>query len=205
MYALNLIGLILGYLGSISLSVGIIKSKQEVVDEERPFLGPNPFKMRSTLRSRLLGFAGVAMLVAGFATSTVATAFNTVFHINHLPLALGVIFILVGSAYLVIALALDTKKRAHLNAKSRYYMEEFTNEVRKLKDDLKNHPLESMTERTFSKLKKQTLQQFSHYGADLTSEARKQTGKLMSALDKAKNTRDIVRALDDFLALQEND
>lgn len=102
MHLLNLVGLVMGYLGSIMLSVGILRSKQEVIDEEKPFWGPNPFKMRSTLNSRLLGFAGLAALVAGFAITTVANAFINILDVDNVWQALIIIAFLVAIAYSII-------------------------------------------------------------------------------------------------------
>lgn len=203
MHILNLIGLIMGYLGSISLSLGIIKSKQEVIDEETPFWGPNPFKMRSTLRSRLLGFSGVALLVAGFATTSVTTALDTVFNIDDLPLAVSTITLLTATAYAILWFALKAKHRAHIDAKSRYYFQELIKEVRELKNKYEKQPIISTQDGTLDDLKKQQMQQFSKSLSNLKPDDKKALEKLISNIDKAGEYAEFTAALDDFLAGQD--
>lgn len=200
MHILNLIGLIMGYLGSISLSLGIIKSKQEVIDEETPFWGPNPFKMRSTLRSRLLGFTGVALLVAGFATTTVATALETVFNIDDVPLAISLIALLIVTAYAILLFALKAKHRAHVAAKSRYYFNEIIKEARNLKSEYEKNPVIATEDHTLEDLKKQYVGQLSKDLNYLKPDDKKIIEKLISNIDKAQQLSDLVAALNGFLA-----
>lgn len=205
MHILNLIGLVMGYLGSISLSLGIIKSKQEVIDEETPFWGPNPFKMRSTLRSRLLGFTGVALLVAGFATTTVATALDTVFNIEDVPLAISLIALLIVTAYAILLFALKAKHRAHIDAKSRYYFQELIKEVRELKNKYEKQPVISTQGGNLDNLKKQQMQQFSKSLSNLKPDDKKALEKLISNIDKAGEYAELTSALNNFLAEQDPD
>lgn len=200
MHILNLIGLIMGYLGSISLSLGIIKSKQEVIDEETPFWGPNPFKMRSTLRSRLLGFSGVALLVAGFATTSVTTALDTVFDIDDLPLAVSTIALLTATAYAILWFALKAKHRAHIDAKSRYYFNEIIKEARKLKDEYEKKSVIITEDDSLADLKKQYVGGLSKDLNYLKPDDKKIIEKLISSIDKAQQLPDMVAALSDFLA-----
>lgn len=203
MNILNLIGLVMGYLGSIMLSMGLFKSKQELIDEEKPFWGPNPFKMRSTMRSHWLGVAGVAFLVAGFATTTVAIAFSTVLRIDNVNLAMSVIALLIVTAYSIILLALKAKKRAHLDAKSRYYFNELIKEVRELKNKYEKEPVITTQDGTLDDLKKQHSQQFSKNLNDLKPDDKKAIEKLISSIDKAEQFADITTALEEFLIEQD--
>jgi hypothetical protein len=200
MYVLNLIGLVLGYLGSILLSAGLIKSKEEVIDEEKPFWGPNPFRIRSTLRSRQLGFMGVALLVAGFAISTVAAAFENVLHIDSVGFALAVIVALIAFAYGVVLLALRAKKRAHISARNRYYFNELIHEVRELRNQYQKEPFAATADHSFDELKKQHTQMFTKYTPDLDQEGKKQIGKLIGNIDKAETFDDLLNTFDEFLA-----
>lgn len=205
MHILNLVGLVLGYLGSILLSAGLIKSKEEVIDEEKPFWGPNPFRIRSTLRSRQLGFMGVALLVAGFATSTVAAAFENVLDVDNVGLALAVIVVLIAFAYGVVLLALRAKKRAHVNARSRYYFNELIREVRNLRHQYQKEPFAATKDRSFDELKKHCTQTLAKYAPSLDQEGKKHVGKLIGSIDKAERLDDIISALSDFLAEHDPD
>lgn len=198
MYILNFVGLVLGYAGSIMLSVGILKSRQEVIDEEKPFWGPNPFRIRSTLSSRTLGFAGMVSLVAGFAVTTVANAFLYLLKINDPLLALLVIVALLIFAYAIIFGALYAKKQAHITAKHRYYYHELVDTIRQLYDE-EDDPVPGVPKRQFDEVKKHYLDTLSRYSGDVGLEDRQTLGRLLTNITDAKDLAAIKAFLETFI------
>lgn len=199
MYILNFIGLVLGYLGSIMLSVGILKSRQEVIDEEKPFWGPNPFRIRSTLGSRILGFSGMIALVAGFATTTVANAFIYLIRIRDVWLAILVIMALLLFAYAIIFGALYAKKRAHINAKNKYYYHELLDTIRALYEEPSEEDVPGKAKRDLEDIRKHYLDTLSRYSSDIGYENRQQLGRLLTNITDAKDAAAIKAFLEIFL------
>lgn len=199
MELLELVGLVLGYLGSIMLGTGILRSKQEVIDEERPFHGPNPFKMRSILNSRLLGFAGMSSLITGFAITTVVYAFTNILESDDVWLALVITALLLAIAYSIIVTSLKAKLRAHINAKNRYYFNKLIDEARILNDE----PIQKDSESyDFTSVKNRYLSHLSHFNDDLSFEDKQSLGRLIDALQSAEDIAEVKAILDAFVSGQ---
>lgn len=58
------------------MSAGLLKSREAAIDEETPFWGKNPFKIRDVLASRNIALWGFSLLIAGFATTTMVELAN---------------------------------------------------------------------------------------------------------------------------------
>lgn len=117
---INLIGLALGFVGSVLLSAGLLKSKEAAVDEETPFWGENPFKVRDVLVSRNLALWGFLLFVAGFATTAMVefasmANIKTVFGVAAGSLALTFL------GWLVILLLMQRKSSSHIEYKNAHF------------------------------------------------------------------------------------
>lgn len=59
----------MGFIGSIIFSAGLIKSKQQILDENTSYWNKNPFTLKAELRSQPYYIVGIGLLIAGFSIS----------------------------------------------------------------------------------------------------------------------------------------
>ncbi len=197
---INFIGLILGFIGSILLSVGLLKSREAAIDEETPFWGKNPFKMQDILASRNLAMWGFSLFVAGIATTTMVELakianIQTVFGVAMGSLALTFF------GWLVILLVMQQKSSAHIRHKNAHFRkalkERLILQIKGLKDILSSPNPKSYD---FNSVKYGNLEILIGFIRSIDSET--QT-KLESCLEKIKSSKefeDIKLALENCLA-----
>jgi hypothetical protein len=65
----NLIGALFGFIGSVIFSAGLVKSVEQVQDENSTYYDGNPYTMEYALRSRKSLIAGFLLLISGFSVS----------------------------------------------------------------------------------------------------------------------------------------
>lgn len=59
----------MGFIGTIIFSAGLIKSKQQILDENASYWYANPFTLKAELRSQPYYVIGIGFIITGFATS----------------------------------------------------------------------------------------------------------------------------------------
>ncbi len=65
----DIVAATMGFIGSIIFSAGLIKSKQQILDENTSYWNENPFTLKAELRSQPYYVIGIGFIIAGFATS----------------------------------------------------------------------------------------------------------------------------------------
>lgn len=65
----NIIAASMGFIGTIIFSAGLIKSKQQILDENASYWYANPFTLKAELRSQPYYVIGIGFIITGFATS----------------------------------------------------------------------------------------------------------------------------------------
>lgn len=100
---LKLFGLGLGFVGSVLLSIGLVKSRQQIDDETGSYWGQNPFLRENILGERKLVIIGFIALLAGFAfqLSTTITFYPVGAEVFG-AIAIGVALTLVGVLSLLL-------------------------------------------------------------------------------------------------------
>lgn len=69
MFWFDIIGLSLGFAGSILFSAGLIKTPEQIQDENTTYFNSNFYTLRAEMSSRKLLIAAFLLLIAGFAVS----------------------------------------------------------------------------------------------------------------------------------------
>lgn len=59
----------MGFIGSIIFSAGLIKNKQQILDENSTYFNGNPFTLKAELRSQPYYVIGIGLIIMGFAAS----------------------------------------------------------------------------------------------------------------------------------------
>ncbi|MGB4956993.1 MAG: hypothetical protein WBO49_00925 [Candidatus Saccharimonas sp.] len=65
----DIIAATMGFVGSIIFSAGLIKSKQQILDENTSYFDENPFTLKAELRSQPYYVVGIGFIITGFAMS----------------------------------------------------------------------------------------------------------------------------------------
>ncbi|HSX42721.1 MAG TPA: hypothetical protein VLF59_01410 [Candidatus Saccharimonadales bacterium] len=197
---INFVGLVLGFIGSVLLSAGLLKSKEAAIDEETPFWGENPFKMRGVLTSRSLALWGFALFVAGFAT----TAMVGLAGIIHLKSMFGVIagsLALTFFGWLLVALIMQQKALAHKSHKNAHFkkavVERLNMQIKSLKDILASPNPKNYD---FSSVKYGNLELLVKHIPDIDREARKKLEVCLEKIKGATEFADIKEAMENCLA-----
>ncbi|MEK7561744.1 MAG: hypothetical protein AAB541_02680 [Patescibacteria group bacterium] len=120
MDVINFVGIVLGFVGSVLLSAGLLMSREAAIDKETPFWGENPFKIKDVLASRNLALWGFSLLIAGFATTAIVgfariASIQTIFGVA--AASLGLTFL----GWLLMLLTLQAKTTSHLLHKSSHF------------------------------------------------------------------------------------
>lgn len=118
---LNLIGLLAGFVGTVLLSAGLVKSEEQALDESKPYWGSNPFLEKAALASRKLALAGLSSIVASFAISASIGA-NRLLHLTYpLPLAAILSLALTLMGWLALILFLQISAGRHIRHRQAHY------------------------------------------------------------------------------------
>ena len=197
---INFVGLVLGFIGSVLLSAGLLKSKEAAIDEETPFWGENPFKVRDVLTSRSLALWGFALFVAGFAT----TAMVGLAGIIHLKSVFGVItgsLALTFFGWLVIVLIMQQKALAHKSHKNAHFKKALVGrlnmEIKSLKDILASPNPKNYD---FNSVKYGDLVLLVRHVPDIDREARKKIETCLERIKSATEFAEIKEAMESCLA-----
>lgn len=70
MNLLNLIGDFSAFIGTILLSAGLLRSEEQIKDEETTYYDGNPFKIKSSIKSQPYYRAGFRFLIIGFSINS---------------------------------------------------------------------------------------------------------------------------------------
>jgi len=128
---LSLVGLLASFVGSVLLSVGLIKTEQEVRDEEQPYWGVNPFRLKGALSSRKSSVAGFALVISGFATELVTGLFS-VFDYQSLLGAVGFSIALSFGGWLLTIWFVGSRLSKHVKSKQDHHQDSLTQVVKSL-------------------------------------------------------------------------
>lgn len=63
----NIIGATLGFIGSVIFSAGLVKPAQQIRDENKTYVGTNPYTLDAALNSQLYYIIGFVLIITGFA------------------------------------------------------------------------------------------------------------------------------------------
>jgi len=196
---INFVGLILGFVGSVLLSVGLLKSKEAAVDEETPFWSKNPFKIRDVLTSRNFALWGLSLFVAGSATTTMVefasiANIQTVFGVAMGSLALTFF------GWLVIALIMQRKSSAHISHKNTHFRkvlkEQLVLQIKQLKDILSSPNPKS---HDFNFIKYMDLEILIDFIPKIDSETQTKLEICLEEIKRSKELGDIRLAMEDCL------
>jgi len=69
---LQVIGLVLNFIGAILFAFPVIKSKKAIEDESSTYWGHNPPLRKAMQKETILGIIGLALLLIGFAMQIIA-------------------------------------------------------------------------------------------------------------------------------------
>ncbi len=196
---INFIGLILGFIGSVLLSAGLLKSKEAAIDEETPFWGRNPFKIQDVLASRNLSLWGFSLFVAGFATTAMVELANIV-NIKSVFSVAAASLALTFFGWLVIALTMQKKSSEHVRHKNAHFRkalkERLILQIKSLKDILSSPNPKNYD---FNSVKYGNLELLIGFVPNIDGET---NTKLEICIDKVKSSKefeDIKMAMEDCL------
>lgn len=95
---LSIIAKVLNFIGAISLSAGLLRSKEQIKDEEATYWDSNPYKTKGALRTQPFYRNGLRLMVAGF-SGELALSLNELFRFQDsliVTTTLSIAFLSVG-------------------------------------------------------------------------------------------------------------
>lgn len=187
MELINFIGLVLGFIGSVLLSAGLLKSREAAIDEETPFWGKNPFKIRDVVASRNLALWGFSLFVAGFATTAMVELANIAQIKTVFGVAMGSVA-LTSLGWLAIFLLMQQKSSAHRRHKHAHFRkalkERLSMQIKSLEDILSSPNPKNYD---FNSVKYGNLELLIGLMPDIDEGAR---ANLEACLDKIKSSKE---------------
>lgn len=193
----NIIGTTLGFLGSIIFSAGLIKSKEQIHDENRSYYGSNPYTEKAELTSQPYYIAAFVMLISGFAIAlggSLGEEFASKDVLASVLFAASIAF----AGYLVTALFYINRVHAHLKAKDMTRREVFRRSLENYADLIRKMKKENNTGKLYDSAK-QT------YHADLLEKARRMEAnnaeelKLAKKLEYADDAQEFIIIAEHFM------
>ncbi|MDX2776162.1 hypothetical protein PV379_02185 [Streptomyces caniscabiei] len=128
MYWFELIGLSLGFAGSVLFSAGLIKTPEQIRDENQTYFDKNFFTYEAEMASRKLLIAAFLLMIAGFAVSAAGVIAGQFADSQILiGVLLSVTFMAVG--FLLTALFYIKRVNRHRQLKYGYVKRLFTDTV----------------------------------------------------------------------------
>ena len=106
----------LGFIGSIIFSAGLIKSRQQILDENETYFNGNPFTTKAELRSQPYYIVGIGFIIAGFASS-ISGEIGKIFEHNQLVISLLVMATISLLGFFGMAVFFIVQSRSHLKNK----------------------------------------------------------------------------------------
>lgn len=192
----SFIGLMLGFLGSIFLSIGLLKSKEAIRDEETTYWGYNPFKINSMISDRVAALIGFALIIAGFSTSASAALVQVIpmnISYNLIVTSLALTFI----GWLVILLVLQRRSATHTKAKMAHermaVSERFKLQVKDINNIIDSQSRDSYDLNT---VRFQNLEVLIHHLPDLSVEDRGILNKTLEEIKASKDFEQLKTALE---------
>lgn len=110
----DIVAATMGFMGSIIFSAGLIKGKQQILDENTSYFDKNPFTLKAELKSQPFYIIGIAFLIAGFATS-IAGSISEIVNDYRLLISILVAISITMLGYFAMAIFYITKNKVHHN------------------------------------------------------------------------------------------
>ncbi|HEY3329262.1 MAG TPA: hypothetical protein VGK19_04520 [Capsulimonadaceae bacterium] len=134
--ALNLFGLILNFTGTVLLSAGLLRSNEQIRDEESSYWDGNPYTTKNAPRAQPYYNAGFRLLVAGFAINIAVEAYPLIpasgdVQVSFAAVALAMLGFLIVQSFQV------TARAAHLTDKERLLVSGYRQAVEGLLEEAK--------------------------------------------------------------------
>ena len=124
----ELIGLFLGFVGSVLFSAGLIKTPEQIRDENQTYFDKNFFTYESEMASRRMLVVAFLLIIAGFAVS-VGGAIAAQFHQDQQLVGILLSITLTAVGFLATALFYIQRVNAHRRLKYEYAKRMFRNTV----------------------------------------------------------------------------
>lgn len=117
----DIIAASMGFMGSITFSAGLIKSRRQILDENASYWEANPFTLKAELESQPYYMIGIGVLIAGFATS-IAGKIASLFVENQVLISVLIALLIalvgfLGCQYFIFYRAGDTTKILSITVK----------------------------------------------------------------------------------------
>lgn len=120
----------MGFIGSVIFSAGLIKNKQQILDENSTYLDNNPFTLKAELRSQPYFIVGIGLIIIGFAASISGKIGDRLEH-NQLLLSLLIMVSISFFGFFAMAVFYIVQSKVHQKNKIEHRKKIFYHSLRK--------------------------------------------------------------------------